>query len=334
MVYSMGRLSLCVVCLAILLSGCGAKKAAPSSGPATATLAMGFFPGVQFAPFYVAQARGYYRKAGLNLRFRYGIEPDILRLASTGKVDFANAGGDEVLAAAAQGLHVRFVMSQYARFPAALFSLASTGITSPAALRGHTIGVPGKYGASYVGLLALLEKAGVPQSAVTIESIGFSQSQSVSRHKVDAAMGYANNEPILLKSQGLAVNEIDIYRYANLAGAGLATGNTEIAKRPAVVRALVTATLHGLSDTLRDPNAAFRITEAAVPSIKAQAKVQRAVLMRTLDFWRAEPGHPLGWVDPAVWNMTARYLYQFKQIPHPVSPGQFYTNTFVPAHSS
>jgi len=71
-----------------------------------------------------------------------------------------------------------------------------------------------------------------------------------------------------------------------------------------------------------------------VPSIKAQASIQRAVLKRCLDFWRAEPGHPLGWVDPAVWNLTARYLHQFKQIPRAVSPAQFYTNSYIPSSSS
>lgn len=328
----MGRLIL-LVC-AVALAGCGSVSAVPRSRqPQLAlqnlTVGMGYIKSVQFAPFYVAQARGYYRQAGLNVHFQYAIEPDLLRLASQGKVDLVNAGGDEVLAAGAQGLHVTYVMTEYSRFPSALFSLKSSRIRTPAQLRGHSIGIPGAYGASYVGLLALLQHAGMSQSAVRIMSIGFTQVTSVANHKVDAAVGYATNEPVEIQHDGYRINELDVYKYANIAGAGIAAGNGEIAKHPAAVRGFVRATLHGLADTLRDPSSAFAITRHAVPQLTAQDTVQRAVLQRSLDFWRAEPGHPLGWVDPGIWATTAHLLYRFKQIPRQVSPAGYYTNRFI-----
>lgn len=328
----MGRLVAALAVLALVLSGCGSggQAAGEHKQPVHVTVGMGYIPDIQFAPFYVAQARGYYQKAGLNVQFHYGIEPNLLRLASVGKFDFVNAGGDEVLAAGAQGLGVKYVMTQYSRFPSAIVSLASTGIRRPSDLRGHAVGVPGRYGASYVGLLALLRQAKVPVSDVTIKSIGFTQAVAVSQHKIDSAVVYAMNEPVELRSQGLKVNEIDIYRYANLAGAGLAARNSLISQHPATVRAFVRATLHGLRDTLQDPNAAFRISEQAVKTIKAQPALQKAILMRSLAFLRPEAGHPLGWVDPQVWSLTARDLYLFHQIPRRVGAGSYYTNRFIP----
>lgn len=332
----MGRLILALC--AVALAGCGSAAASarqharPHHAPQNLTVGMGYIPSVQFAPFYVAQAHGYYHRAGLNVHFQYAIEPDLLRLASEGKVDLVNAGGDEVLAAGAQGLHVTYVMTEYSRFPSALFSLKSSGIRTPAQLRGHSIGIPGAYGASYVGLLALLRHARVPRSAVRIMSIGFTQVTSVANHKVDAAVGYATNEPVEIRHEGYQINELDVYKYANIAGAGMAAGNSEIAKHPAAVRAFVRATLHGLADTLRDPQAAFAITLRAVPQLAAQRSVQRAVLQRSLSFWQPEAGHPLGWVDPAVWTTTARLLYQFKQIPHAVQSTPYYTNRFITGH--
>lgn len=326
----MGRIAI-VLCLLLSLAGCGGNANAGSSKSLTSvTVAMGYFPNVQFAPFYVAVARNYYRNAGLDVHFQYGIEPDILALASQGKVDMAIAGGDEVLAAAAQGLHVRYVMTQYSTFPSALFSLKRAGISSPHALRGHSIGVPGRYGASWVGLLALLRSAGLSQSAVSIKTIGFTQLASVSQRKVDSAVGYAMNEPVELRSAGTAVNEIDIYHYANLAGAGVAAGDSALKGRPAAIRAFVQATLKGLRDTLKDPAYAFTASEAAVKGIRAQAKVQRAVLQRCLAFWRAEHGHPLGWIDPAIWRATAAALYRYRQIAHPVTASQYYSESFIP----
>jgi NitT/TauT family transport system substrate-binding protein len=181
-----------------------------------------------------------------------------------------------------------------------------------------------------VGLLVLLHKAGIPLSAVSIKTIGFTQIQSVAHHRVDAAVGYANNEPVFLRQQGFQVQEFDIYHWANIAGAGIAVGNAELAKRPGLVRAFVEATLRGMRETLAHPDESFRISEQAVPEIRASPRGPRAVLQRSLDLWRPERGRPLGWIDPGVWRTTAQLLYQYRQIPHPVSAGRMFTNRFIP----
>jgi NitT/TauT family transport system substrate-binding protein len=314
-----------------VLSGCGSAGTPSGSIGATrltsVTVAMGYFANVQFAPFYVAVEKGYYRAVGLDVHFHYGIEPEALRLASAGKVDFVNSGGDEVLAAGARGLHVRYVLTQYSRFPTAIFSLRRSHIRGPLDLSGHSVGVPGTYGATYVGLLALLQRTHV--RGVRVQSIGFTQVDAVAHRKVDAAVGYAMNEPVALRQQGYSVNEIDVYHKANIAGAGIAASDQEIAKHPAVVRAFVRATVRGMADTLRDPEGALRASEEQVKEIKVQARIARATLHRCLNFWQPERGHPLGWVDPRIWDRTAQLLFEFGQIPRRVSPTPFYTNRFV-----
>lgn len=326
----MGRLRCGAALLLLLLASTAAGRVQAAPKLTSVTVAMGYIPNVQFAPFYVAIAKGYYRRLGLDVHLQYGIEPNLLSLASAGKVDFVNSGGDEVLTAGAHGSHVTYVLTQYSRFPAALFSLQKAGIRRLRDLRGKTIGIPGAFGASYVGLLALLQTAAIPLSSVSLEYINFTQVPSVAHHKVDAAVGYANNEPIKLRQEGYRVQEFDIYHWVNLAGAGIAAGNTLIARHRALVQAFVRATVQGMRDTLRNPNEAFRISEQAVPEIKVQQRENRAVLTRSLDFWRPEKGHPLGWVHPQIWTRTAQLLYRFKQIPHPVSASRFYTNRFVP----
>jgi len=80
----------------------GSSCAAPSpAAPDRITLAMGYIPNVQFAPFYVAAARGYYRAAHLAVTFDYGFAPDLLRQVGVGKVAFANADSDAVISARA-----------------------------------------------------------------------------------------------------------------------------------------------------------------------------------------------------------------------------------------
>lgn len=324
-----------VVAVVALLAGALSLTVHGSQTPASrqaalrsVTIAMGYVPDIQFAPYYVALSRGYYRAAGLDIHFNYNIEPTLLKLADQGKVDFVVSGGDEVLAAGAHGLRVTYVMTQYSTFPSALFALQSAGITSPARLRNKTVGIPGQYGASYVGLLTLLHAGGLSTANLSLKSIGYTQAASVAARKVDAAVGYAMNEPLELRSEGYKVSELDIWHWANIAGAGIAAGNSMIANHPAVVRAFVQATLHGLRDTIRSPSAAYAIS-ARIIHLKSNDPLQRAKLQRSIAFWRAEPGHPLGWVDPTIWHNSVDLLYRFKQLPARVSATRFYTNRFV-----
>jgi len=76
-----------------------------SSGPLRKlTIGLGYIPDVQFAPFYVAQARGYFRDEGLDVEFKQGFGVDVLKLLGTGALNFGVAGGDEVLIARSQGV--------------------------------------------------------------------------------------------------------------------------------------------------------------------------------------------------------------------------------------
>ena len=77
-----GRPILALV-LILVLSGCATSvptptkttpipKVTPTPELRTITLAMGYIPNVQFAPFYVAVERGYFAEEGLEIEFDYG----------------------------------------------------------------------------------------------------------------------------------------------------------------------------------------------------------------------------------------------------------------------
>jgi NitT/TauT family transport system substrate-binding protein len=325
------RLVVTIAVTGLALSACATQM--PPAGDAAhaavtpVTVVMGFTQNVQFAPFYAAQKLGYYRHAGLAVKFNYANEPSALQLLSNGSVDFVDSGGDEVLAAGASGLKVKYVMTQYSRFPSALFFLKSSGIRQVSDLEGKTVGVPEKVGASYYGLLALLAANHVPVSKVNIEVIGFDQVAAVASGQVAAAMGYAPNEPVELRSEGKKVGEFDVYRRTNIAGAGLATSDALIAHKPSLVRAFVGATLRGLQYVLAHRVRAFSISRHFIPGM-TDPSLQQRILDRAIAFWRPA-GVALGRMDPSVWNKTERVLYRFKIIPNRVKASSFYSNAFV-----
>lgn len=290
-------------------------------------LGVGFVPNVQFAPFYVAQAKGFFAEEGLEVILEHGYENDFVSLTAQGDRQFAIASGDQVILARAQGLPVVYVMKWYQRFPVAVMALAEMGIDSPQKLPGHSVGIPGLFGASYVAWEALVYAAGLDESDISLESIGFTQSEAISQGQVDAAVVYITNEPVQLTQAGMDVDIIQVSDYIDLVSNGLITNETVIQENPDLIRRLVRATLRGVDYTIAHPDEAFTISRQAVPEITDDdAPTQRAVLEASIDLWRSDQP---GVSDPQAWSDSAEFMLGTGLIETPVDVETLYTNEFV-----
>ncbi|MBC7251297.1 MAG: ABC transporter substrate-binding protein [Anaerolineae bacterium] len=312
--------------VALALSGC--TSAGPATAPASrrVTLSMGFIPNVQFTPVYVAVERGYFAEEGLEVEFDYGFDTDLLKLVGTGERQFVVGSGDQVILARSQGLPVVYVMNWYRRFPVAVASLQP--LNSPQDLVGKKVGIPAFQGASYIGWLALLDAAGISPGEVELQSIGYTQVESLVTGQVDAAVVYAMNEPVQLCQEGYEVSVIPVADYIDFVSNGLITNEKTIAEEPELVRGIVRAMLRGLRDTLDDPDAAFDICRRYVPEIDDEsAPLQRAVLQESINFWRADD---LGRSDAAAWQASQAFMRQIGLIETEVEVSTLFTNDFIP----
>lgn len=303
------------------------QPAPPPSELTHIDLGVGFIPNVQFAPLYVAQAKGFYAQEGLEVALEYGFENDFVALTAQGERQFAVASGDQVILARSQGLPVVYVMKWYQRFPVAVMALARTGIDSPEELTGHSVGIPGLFGASYVAWKALVYAAGLDEASIRLESIGFTQAAAISQGQVDAAVVYIANEPVQLTQAGMQVNVIQVSDYINLVSNGLITNETLVRDNPDLVRRMVRASLRGLEYAIAHPDEAFTIARQAVPEITDEAApVQRAVLEASIALWRSDQ---LGMSDPKAWSDSAAFMLETGLIKSPVAVDSLYTNQFV-----
>ena len=281
-----------------------------SEGETRVTLFLSFIPSVQFAPVYVAAERGYFADEGIDIQLEHGSEPDGLERIATGDLRFGLISGEQVILARANGRPVVYVFEWYERFPVGVVAPVDAEIDEPADLAGRVVGVPGPFGASYMGLRALLKAGNLTEADLAeLRSIGFAAPDSVCAGEVEAATVYIANEPLTIEQQCTDVVVIPVSDYATLVSNGLVTNEQTIADEPDLVRGVVRAIRRGLEATIAEPDAAFTISvENYVPDLpQDEYDTQRQVLDNSIALWRSDR---LGETDPAAWEATQAILIE------------------------
>jgi NitT/TauT family transport system substrate-binding protein len=296
--------------VSLLLAACGNSTPATTTGgngsPTNVSIGLGYIPDIQFAPFYVAVKKGYYTAVGLNVTLNHGIVPDLFGEMMAGKDTFVFAGGDDTLVARSKHLPVVDVSTIYPSYPVSLIVPANSSIQTLADIKGHTIGLPGLYGSTYVGLLALLHAVHLTANDVKLKSVGFTQVSALKQGRVDAVMGYTNNEPLQLRRLGMQVRTFDVPNYQPMVSNGIVTTEQTWGSQSSMVRAFVRATIKGLNEVIANPSEALQLSQSFIPGMNmAQAQDE---LQATIPIWKGTGQHPLGYNDLATWQAMAQFM--------------------------
>ncbi|MBI2780526.1 MAG: ABC transporter substrate-binding protein [Chloroflexi bacterium] len=319
--------------LALLVGACGPAPAAssccasqpasavPSAKVTTLRVGLGYIGSVQFAPFYLAQQAGYYRDAGLEVTFDNRTDTDVVVLVGQGALDMGVSDGTSVIPAVSQGIPVRYVATIYGTYPSIVFAKASSGIKSAADLRGKKIGIPGKYGSSWIMLQALLQSAGLTPDDVTIlEYPEYGQGVAVQQGAVDAATGFVNNEPVQLERSGSPAVVLHVDEVVALPGPGLISSTATLGSKGDAVAAFIAATLRAMTEIAASPTIGLDAAIVAVPELGASRALEAAILDATIKSWlAAEGGGAFGAIDAKSWEASIAYMTKLGLVAKPVT---------------
>ncbi|RXY93128.1 ABC transporter substrate-binding protein, partial [Klebsiella pneumoniae] len=119
----------------------------------------------------------------------------------------------------------------------------------------------GRFGASYIGLIALLQANGMEETDIQLETIGFVAPDVICAGGVEAAVVYLNNEPLQVQHRADAgecgdvtgITVIPLTESVDLVSNGIATNETMIAEQPETVAAVIAAFDQGVRDTINNP---------------------------------------------------------------------------------
>ena len=320
----MKKIRLAFILLTVLLSACQKQTTGELR---EITLNLTYIPNVQFAPFYVAIEKGYFAEKGLKVSLNYGNEADLVALVGSNNQQFMIASGEQVLLSRAQGLPVVDVLNWYKEYPVGVASLKESNISVLTDLKGKTIGLPGLYGANYIGFEAMARQANLAEADYTLNSIGFTQVEALVNKQVDAVVVYLANEPVQLKARGYDINVLRTTDAIQLVGNGLVTNEKTIAEDPELVQAVVDALYQGIVETARDPEAAFEICKKYVENLMAADNaIQMTVLTESIKLWQTDK-NVAGFEQR--WDNMQTVLLEIGLLKQSIDVSKAWTNDFI-----
>ncbi len=344
------RLLAALATIALLIAACGPQSgasSAPQSGassapavhgdptapPTALKVGLGYIPSVQFAPFYLAQQRSYYSEAGVQVTFDNRTDSDVVVLVGEGSLDVGVADGTSVIPAVSREIPVRYLATIYGTYPSIVFAKASSGIKTAADLRGKKIGIPGTYGSSWIMLQALLDSVGMTPDDVTIvEYPDYGQGVAVQQGAVDAATGFANNEPVQLDLSGVPTVVLHVDDVVALPGPGLISRVATIDAKRDAIAAFIAATLRAMTEIAADPKIGLDAAIVAVPELATGREKQAAILNATIASWSpASGGGAFGAIDRVGWQASIAYLTKLALVAKPVTVDDVVRTDLLPA---
>jgi len=313
----------------VSLNACIFNPVVPPAELQPVTLQLQWITQAQFAGYYVALYKGWYRDEGLELTIRPG-DPDITTVdqVATGTSDFGTAFLTDLSVAIEKGKPVISIAQIQQMNGLLLIAKKSSGIRRPEDFIGKRIGV---WGSSWEAQLnALLAKERISREDVQIMPQGFDM-QSFLNGDLDIASAMVYNEYHQVLESGMKMQDINIIDYT-LYNLGF-PGDTLFAscrltqENPELCVKMVRASLRGWQYAMENPKEAVNIVLKYDKSGQLNREHQLS-MMREISGLVKVPWREVGYTDQNTVQQMVNILLRYKVFEEPLPPEKIYTNKF------
>jgi NitT/TauT family transport system substrate-binding protein len=277
------------------------------------TVQMKWVPQAQFAGYYVAAAKGYYKAEGLDVTIKPG-GPDVspVQVIAGNQADAIVNWMPDALAAREAGVPLVNIAQVFNRSGLMLTCKKASGVAKPADLKGKTLGV--WFGGNEYPFLNWMSKLGLkPDTDIKVLKQGFNV-EPLLQNQAACISTMIYNEYWQVIDAGVKESDLVTFFYEDQGVASLEDGLYVLEsklKDPAFVARtakFLRATLKGWNEAVKDPAGAAKIVVAADTSGSATIKVQQRQMENVAKLVTAANTPKMGYLDPEAYARTVKVL--------------------------
>lgn len=221
---------------------------------------------MEHAGFFTAKAKGFYEAEGMSVEILEGTgAPTTARLVGSGKYQLGVSSGSATLIARARDIPVVSLAVINQHSPVVVYALEENNIRKPEDLIGKRVGV-NIGGTKHREFQAFLKKVGIDEERVRVMGMTESSPAPLLAGKVDAMLGYTEDQPVTVELRGRAVTRISFARYGiDLYSTNIICNADFLKKNPDVARRFVHASMKGWRHAVDNPEEAVAAYMAERP---------------------------------------------------------------------
>ena len=320
----------------VALSASGLAVASSSSPKLTkVTIQLKWVTQAQFAGYYAAKAKGYYKQAGLDVSLKVG-GPDIVneQTVLSKQAEFGIDWLPALLASRDQGNDLVNIAQVYTRSGTTEVTWKKDGINTFEKMRGKRFGV-WIYGNEFEQRAALVKYGMNPDKDVTLVKQNFDMLAFLN-HEIDAASAMTYNELAqVLETKNpdtgklYKLSDLKVYKYSDL-GTGMAQDGIFVrgdwiksAANQALAVKFLAATFKGWAFCRDNYKACVNIVLANGPALPRGHQTWQMNEVNDL-IWPNKYG--IGVMDPALFANTAKISKTYGVIKKPASKAAYRTD--------
>jgi NitT/TauT family transport system substrate-binding protein len=326
------RHALAAVTAAALAAGSMISPAPATAQSLTkASLRLKWLPQAQFAGFYVALAKGYYKAEGIDLTINPG-GPNLLteNLVATGADTFGLSGGtDSVFAARDKGLPIVCIGVAHQITPFVFVARKDGPVKTLSDFKGRTV-TTWFTGANHV-LNGMLAKEGFRPDEVKIQPQQVSITPFIDG-TVDVVTATYYNELYSIQSRmpkdSLKVFVAEDYGIT-FPRDTLIVSETTAKEKPDLVKGFLRASIEGWKDAFDDPKGAVDAVMAVAPTLdRAHQDFMLAEVKRLMTAGKADQ-NGLFWIDSDAIKTAHDFFLKYGVISKPLDLAAAYNASFI-----